>query len=123
MLNIASQLRIFVYTKPADMRKGIDGLSGIIRGEFRTDPTDGSLFVFVNRQRDRMKLLHFESGGFWLYYRVLEAGTFETLKADSDSLTLTIDATQLAMWLSGVSLVAAEKRRKRFVLPREKVVA
>ncbi len=62
------------------MRKGIDGLRGIIRDEFHADPTDGSLFVFVNRQRDRMKLLHFESSGFWMYCRVLEAGTFEALR-------------------------------------------
>jgi len=123
MLNIAQHLRIFVYAKPADMRKGINGLSGIIRQEFDADPTDGSLFVFVNRQRDRMKLLHFEGGGFWLFYRVLEAGTFETLKSTDDSITLSIDATQLTMWLSGVSLVAAETRRKRFVLPRETNVA
>ncbi len=47
------------------------------------DPTDGSLFVFINRRRDRMKLLHFEAGGFWMYYRVLEAGTFETLAANA----------------------------------------
>lgn len=123
MLSLNSQLRIFVYTKVADMRKGIDGLSGIIRGEFHADPTDGSLFVFVNRQRDRMKLLHFESGGFWMYYRVLEAGTFEALRVDQETQSQMIDATQLTMWLSGVSLVAAQKRRKRFVLPREKIVA
>jgi hypothetical protein len=123
MLNLNSQLRIFVYTKAADMRKGIDGLSGIIRSEFHADPTDGSLFVFVNRQRDRMKLIHFEGGGFWLYYRVLEAGTFEALQVDLAINSHMIDATQLTMWLSGISLVAAQKRRKRFVLPREKIVA
>lgn len=123
MLSLHSQLRIFVYTKTADMRKGIDGLSGIIRSEFHSDPTDGSLFVFVNRQRDRMKMLHFEGGGFWLYYRVLEAGTFEALQVDPATNSQKIDATQLTMWLSGIALVAAQKRRKRFVLPREKIVA
>jgi len=79
MLNITSQTKIYAYTKAADMRKGFNGLSGIIRSEFQSDPTDGSLFVFVNRRRDRMKLLHFDGGGFWLYYRLLEAGTFEEL--------------------------------------------
>ena len=45
--------------------------------------TDGSLFVFTKRRRDRMTILHFAEGGFWLYYRVLEAGTFETLRSPS----------------------------------------
>jgi hypothetical protein len=60
-----------------------------------------------------MKLLHFTGGGFWLYYRLLEAGTFEELLSPDETCRLQIDATQLAMWLSGVSLVASDKRRKR----------
>jgi transposase len=106
--------KIFVYTEPTDMRKGFVGLSAIVREEFQADPTDGSLFIFINRRRDRMKLLHFADGGFWLYYRLLEAGTFETLKSQSDSTQLQIDATELSMLLSGVSLARAGKRRKRF---------
>jgi len=84
------------------MRKGIDGLSGIVRGQFDGDPLDGSLYLFVNRRRDRMKILHWDGGGFWIYYRVLEQGTFE-IRA-SDDQRLVIDATQLAMLLGGVSL-------------------
>lgn len=114
MLNLTTQSKIYVYTLAADMRKGIDGLSGIVRGEFAADPTDGSLFVFINRRRDRMKILHFDGGGFWLYYRLLEAGTFEDVKNPGSSSCLTIDATQLSMLLSGVSLVASDRRRKRY---------
>ena len=140
MLTLASKLKIYVYAHVADMRKGIDGLSGIVREAFSADPTDGSLFVFVNRRRDRLKILFcpsqnrlaavqsadrwrrcsrlwapswFDSGGFWLYYRVLEAGTFEPLVGDADSPVITIDATQLAMLLAGVSLVGSKRRRKR----------
>ncbi len=114
MLNFSGDtLKIFAYTPPTDMRKGFDGLSGIVRQQWGVDPTDGSLFIFLNRRRDRMKLLHFTGGGFWLYYRLLEAGTFEELKPAADSSRLQIDATQLTMLLSGVSLVAANQRRKR----------
>ena len=116
MLNISDNLKIFAYTLPTDMRKGFAGLSGIVREQFAADPTDGSLFLFVNRRRDRMKLLHFADGGFWLYYRLLEAGTFETLIAKDDSCKLQLDATELAMLLSGVTLVGSSKRRKRFEL-------
>jgi transposase len=114
MLTINSTNQIFLYTPAADMRKGIDGLSGIVRAELNADPTDGSLFVFVNRRRDRMKILQFADGGFWLYYRVLEAGTFERLQHSESASHLTIDSTQLAMLLSGVSLIGSNQRRKRY---------
>jgi transposase len=114
MLSLASGMKIFVYTQVTDMRKGFNGLSGIVREEFGADPTDGSLFIFINRRRDRMKLLHFDGGGYWLYYRLLEAGTFEELKPKDDSCRLQLDATQLSMLLSGVSLVASQRRRKRY---------
>jgi transposase len=114
MLTLSSNTKIYAYLPPADMRKGFSGLSAIIRAEFQADPTDGSLFLFVNRRRDRMKLLHFADGGFWLYYRLLEAGTFESLKARDASCQLQLDATELSMLLAGVSLARAGKRRKRY---------
>ena len=114
MLNLTNETRIFAYTGVADMRKGFNGLSGIVREEFQSDPTDGSLFMFINRRRDRMKLLYFDGGGFWLYYRLLESGTFETLKSEQGSCQLQIDATELSMLLSGVSLITSQQRRKRY---------
>lgn len=116
MLTFSSNLKIYVYVRPTDMRKGMNGLSGIVRGEFSAEPTDGSLFVFINRRRDRLKMLHFDGGGFWLYYRLLEAGTFEALSVVDNGSVIELDATQLSMLLAGVSLVASKGRRKRFSL-------
>lgn len=116
MLNLTFTTRIYVYATAVDMRKGVDGLSGIVRGEFGADPTDGSLFVFINRRRDRMKILHFDGGGFWLHYRLLEAGTFEELQQPDQSSCLIIDGTHLAVLLSGVSLATSHRRRKRYAL-------
>ncbi|MFM7870810.1 MAG: IS66 family insertion sequence element accessory protein TnpB, partial [Actinomycetota bacterium] len=97
MLTVATTTRIFAFLPPTDMRKGFSGLSAIIREEFQADPTDGSLFLFINKRRDRMKLLHFVEGGFWLYYRLLEAGTFEPLKTHGDDpRQRRLDATELA---------------------------
>ena len=80
MLNFSNaNIRIYAYTRPTDMRKGFDVLSGIVREEFQADPSDGRLFIFVNRRRYRMKLLHFSDVGYWMYYRLLESGTFEEL--------------------------------------------
>jgi transposase len=111
MLSIPSTVSIFLYTQPTDLRKGFDGLSGIVRREFHADPLDGSLFLFINRRRDRIKMLHFDGSGYWLYYKLLEAGTFEVIA--SEDKCARIDSTQLAMLLGGVSLVGV-KRRKRY---------
>jgi len=114
MLNPPGSTKIFLHTGITDMRKGFGGLSAIVREKFGADPTDGSLFLFINRRRDRMKLLHFADNGFWLYYRLLEAGTFEKLESSDDSAKLQIDATELSMLLSGISLAASSNRRKRY---------
>ena len=111
MLSISPSVPIYLYTQSTDMRKGFDGLSGIVRSEFKADPLDGSMFVFVNRRRNRLKILHWDGSGFWLYYKLLEAGTFEVIRAEGQCSQ--IDATQLAMLLGGVSIVTA-KRRKRY---------
>ena len=111
MLSIPPTVPIFLYTQPTDLRKGFDGLSGIVRSEFAADPLDGSLFLFINRRRDRLKILHFDGTGYWLYYKLLEAGTFEVIA--SEGKCARIDSTQLAMLLGGVSLVRV-KRRKRY---------
>jgi transposase len=111
MLSVPSTVSIFLYSEPTDMRKGFDGLSGLVRSELGADPLDGSLFLFVNRRRDRLKILHWDGAGYWLYYRLLEAGTFEVVAAQGKYQQ--IDSTQLAMLLGGVSLVGV-RRRKRY---------
>jgi hypothetical protein len=97
------------------LRKGFDGLSGIVRRELGADPLDGSLFLFFNRRRDRLKILFFDGSGFWVYYKLLEAGTFEEIRGEGPCVT--IDATQLSMLLSGVHLQASRRRRKRYCRP------
>ena len=114
MLSLTSSTAIFLHTEPTDMRKGFEGLSGLVREQFGSDPLDGSLYLFVNRRRDRLKILHWDGTGFWLYYKRLESGTFEVVP--SNAARLQIDATQLAMLLGGVSLQAL-KRRKRYRRP------
>jgi transposase len=110
MLSFPSTLRIYLHTQPADLRKGADGLCGLVRGQFQGDPQDGSLFLFFNRRRDRVKMLHWDGTGYWVYYKTLESGTFESLASSEPRVQ--IDALQLAMLLAGVSLHAP--RRKRY---------
>ena len=112
MLSVSPNVRIFLHAHPTDMRKSFDGLCGLVRSVFQADPLDGSLFLFVNRRRDRIKLLWWDRDGLALFYKRLEAGTFEAVSAADDAATVEIDAAQLAMLLSGVSFGSA--RRKRY---------
>jgi transposase len=79
MLSIAPPPTIYLHSGTTDMRKSFDGLSGIIRGTFGGDPADGSLFLFVNKRRDRIKALWWDGDGYVLWYKRLEEGTFETV--------------------------------------------
>ena len=72
MLSLTSSHRYYLYPKPCDMRKSFDSLSGIVRTELGKDPANGAVFLFLNKSRNRLKLLHWESGGFVLYYKRLE---------------------------------------------------
>ena len=112
MLNLSPNLHVFLHTQPTDMRKSFDGLAALVRNVFQADPTDGSLFLFINRRRDRIKILYWDRDGLALWYKRLEAGTFEVL-ADPEQQTVEIDATQLNLLLSGVSLQAPRRKRYR----------
>jgi len=111
MLTFATNVRIYLRTQPTDMRKSFDGLTGLVRSQFDLDPLDGSLFLFINRRGDRIKMLWWDRDGLALFYKRLEAGTFETVPAAEDDSVVEIDATQLAMLLGGVTL--GSQRRKR----------
>jgi len=82
MFGLSEQHRYYLYDGITDMRKGFDGLSGIVIEKLKSNPMDGSVYVFINRRRDRMKLLLWESSGFIMYYKRLEKGTFEFPKSD-----------------------------------------
>jgi transposase len=113
MLTFAANLRIYLHARPTDMRKSFDGLCALVRNVFQADPLDGSLFLFVNRRGDRLKMLWWDRDGLAQFYKRLESGTFEMLRPDGAAATVEIDATELVLLLSGVALSSA-KRRKRY---------
>lgn len=101
------------FNQPTDMRKSFDGLAGLVRNEMQGDPTDGTLFLFVNKRRDRIKMLYWDRDGLALWYKRLEAGTFEAFNIDAQTTAIEIDATQLNMLLGGIEIESA-RRRKRY---------
>lgn len=100
-----------MFGQPTDMRKGFDGLSGLIINKLGKNPIDGSVYIFINRRRDRMKLLVWQSNGFVLYYKRLESGTFEITWSLENELS--IEWETLMLIIQGVSIENI-KRRKRY---------
>ncbi|SHM85011.1 IS66 Orf2 like protein [Cyclobacterium lianum] len=76
MFSLGSTHSYFLYGSPVDMRKSFDGLCGLVRNHLDRDPSSGVVYVFLNRGRNLIKLLHWEQGGFVQYYKRLEQGTF-----------------------------------------------
>ena len=115
MLSFTTNVQIYLCTAATDMRKSYDGLSALVTSAMNQDVLSGHLFLFLNRRRDRIKLLWWDRDGLAIWMKRLEAGTFETPKAAADQTCLELDTTQLAMLLTGVSLDSV-KRRKRYAL-------
>jgi transposase len=110
VLNVPAPVRVFLYTAATDLRKSFSGLHGIIVEALRQDPLSGDWFVFLNRRRDRLKLMLWEGDGFVIFYKQLQRGTFAMPAHDGESLVLT--AQQLALILSGVDLEHTRPRKR-----------
>jgi transposase len=93
---IPSAVRIYVCTEPQDMRRSFDGLSLAVEQHMGSDPKSGSLYVFVNKRRNRLKVLWYDQNGFCILYKRLHRARFEM------PASRTIDARKLAWILRGV---------------------
>ena len=93
------------------MRKGFNGLSGLVRKHIGHELLSGDVFIFLNKRRDRIKLLVWDRNGFVVWYKVLERGTFELPAAEND--TLEMSWTDIQLLLEGIEIKSA-KRRKRY---------
>ena len=121
MFTLSSSHRYHLYSHPTDMRKSFDGLSGIIRNELGGNPCSGDVFIFINRTRDKIKLLHWQGIGFTLYYKRLEEGSFELLEYDPQAGSITLSYAQIVMLVDGLSIKNIQKR-KQFCLREEPVI-
>lgn len=112
MIGLSYQHSYYLYDQVCDMRKGFDGLSGLVTNQMHSNPMDGSVYIFINRNRNRMKMLVYEQGGFMLYYKRLEQGRFEQLTPGSEGkIVLTWES--LVMLIQGIKL-GEIKRLKRY---------
>lgn len=93
------------------MRKGFDGLSGLVQGTLGGNPCSGDVFIFVGRRRDRIKLLHWQGTGFTLYYKRLEQGTFELPGYGPNAGSIALSYAQTVMLSDGLTIKNVQKRK------------
>jgi transposase len=110
--------RVFLACGKTDMRKSINGLSAIVESSFNLDPFDGALFVFCNRNRDRVKIIEWDVDGFWLHFKRLEKGRFRW-PAEGEEATMTLTGEELSFLLGGTRVELKLKRTE--VLERRAV--
>ena len=104
--------RYYLYREPTDIRKSFDGLCGLVSGRLGQSPMSGDVFIFINKPRNRMKLLRWEPGGFVLFYKRLERGNFELPGQILSGPSHQIGYGELTMMVTGISMKYAKKRRR-----------
>jgi transposase len=110
LLSPLGQTKIYLYAKPADMRKSFNGLHALVQSEFQRDIRWGDVFLFLNRRLDRIKLIHWDRDGLAIWMKRLERGTFQRPRRAARGEQVEMDATDLALLLSGIELTSVNRR-------------
>jgi transposase len=111
MFGLGPATKIYLGTEPVDMRKGFEGLFGLVRDQFGQDPLSGHLFLFTNRTHTRLKALVWDGSGLWVCAKRLERGRFHWPQTTTDARTVLMRPEELAMLVNGMDLAQARPRR------------
>lgn len=108
---VGAATRIYLAAGATDIRKGFEGLYGLVRDRLELDPLSGHVFCFCNRRRTRLKLLYFDGSGLWVCAKRLERGCFRWPAAEEGGARVRLSAAELAQLLGGLDLAEARPRR------------
>lgn len=111
MFGLGPATKIFVGLEAVDMRKGFEGLYGLVRDHLGQDPLSGHLYLFTNRDRTRLKALIWDGSGLWVCAKRLERGRFAWPQALAQTRSVTMRPEELAMLLNGLDPAQAKQRR------------
>jgi transposase len=114
MFALSENHRYFFFNQSTDMRKSFDALSGIILNLMNRNPLSGEVYIFVNRGRNRIKILQWQKDGFVLYYKRLESGCFAMPETIDAQRSISLSWLQLVMLVEGVQMQKTIKK-KRYV--------
>ena len=124
MLTLPASVRIYVAAEAVDLRRGFDGLAAATRSVIKQDPLSGHLFVFLNRRRNRIKLLVWDRTGYLCLYKRLERGTFRlATEPEAGERHVEMDAGELGLMMEGLDLRGAVRRERWRRLPHERAAA
>jgi transposase len=121
MIGSTRTLRVWAYAAPADLRKGFDGLAGLVTTQLCQDPLGGDCFLFVNRARTRAKVLLWDGTGLCVYHKRLEQGRFAALwapGAGARDAARTLTLSELTLFLEGCTLLTRTALAPTVVTPR-----
>lgn len=110
-----SQVRVWLYNKPTDMRKSYDGLSALVKSKLQEDPLSGQLFVFINRKRTQCKVLYFDRSGYCIWSKRLEQGQFHANAGEVVKKTLAW--TDLKLIIEGIDTRSIRQYKRYKHLP------
>lgn len=112
MINFTNASRVFLAVEPVDMRKSFNGLHALVAHRLGEDVLAGSWFVFVNRQRTRIKILVWDGTGLWLLAKRLEKGRFHWINNPEEAgAKRLILAQELSMILGGLDWAKSERKK------------
>lgn len=117
ILAASRRVRVFAYGRPADLRKGYDGLYGLVTQAMGGDVLGGDLFLFVNRRRDACKVLVWDGTGLCIFQKRLEQGRFAALWGD-DGATVRLTTSELGLFIEGCTLVGRQALSPTEIVPR-----
>ena len=109
--------KIYIAVEPVDMRKGFEGLHGLVRDHLNEDPLSGHLFLFSNRAHTRLKALVWDGSGLWVCAKRLERGSFHWPKPQQGTRSITMRPEELAMLVNGMDLQSARPRANWYRRP------
>ena len=111
MFGVGAATRIYLAPGATDMRKGFNGLYGLVRDQLLCDPLSGHLFLFSNAQRNRLKILFWDGSGLWVCAKRIEKGRVYWPEADSAQNKIVLSHEELALLLGGIDLAQTQRRR------------
>ena len=110
MITLSRSIQVWAYRKPADLRKGYNGLMGLVKKELGRDPLSGDLFLFENRRRTGCKVLLWDGTGLCIFAKKLERGRFADLGQDKDDgQALRMTSSELSLFIEGCRLVGKQE--------------
>ena len=111
MFGLGAATRIYLAVGATDMRKGFNGLYGLVRDRLQEEPQSGHVFLFCNAPRNRLKLLFWDGSGLWVCAKKLEKGTFRWPEVSGEQRKVQLSQEELTLLVGGIDLRQAERRR------------